>query len=97
MTREGFTENLATGQDLDDAHNLSFRTDWMGDINDTTSLRIFGQYSSVDRNGAAIRGIDDPSPGMRKLSQNTISKQELIENFNFVFGESKVDLNIYII
>ena len=77
MTREGFTENLATGQDLDDAHNLSFRTDWMVDINDTTSLRIFGQYSNVDRNGAAIRGIDDPSPGMRKLSQNTISKQEL--------------------
>ena len=77
MTREGFTENLATGQDLDDAHNLSFRTDWMVDINDTPSLRIFGQYSSVDRNGAAIRGIDDPSPGMRKLSQNTISKQEL--------------------
>ena len=77
MTREGFTENLATGQDLDDAHNLSFRTDWMVDISDTTSLRIFGQYSSVDRNGAAIRGIDDPSPGMRKLSQNTISKQEL--------------------
>jgi len=77
MTREGFTENLATGQDLDDAHNLSFRTDWMVDVNDTTSLRIFGQYSSVDRNGAAIRGIDDQSPGMRKLSQNTISKQEL--------------------
>ena len=77
MTREGFTENLATGQDLDDAHNLSFRTDWMIDVNDTTSLRIFGQYSSVDRNGAAIRGIDDQSPGMRKLSQNTISKQEL--------------------
>ncbi len=77
MTREGFTENLATGQDLDDAHNLSFRTDWMVDLNDTTSLRIFGQYSSVDRNGAAIRGIDDQSPGMRKLSQNTISKQEL--------------------
>ena len=77
MTREGFTENLATGQDLDDAHNLSFRTDWMVDLSDTTSLRIFGQYSSVDRNGAAIRGIDDQSPGMRKLSQNTISKQEL--------------------
>ena len=77
MTREGFTENLATGQDLDDAHNLNFRTDWLVDINDTTSLRIFGQYSSVDRNGAAIRGIDDQSPGMRKLSQNTISKQEL--------------------
>ena len=86
MTREGFTENLATGQDLDDAHNLSFRTDWMIDLNDTTSLRIFGQYSSVDRNGAAIRGIDDQSPGMRKLSQNTISKQELTSSvFAMIF------------
>ena len=86
MTREGFTENLATGQDLDDAHNLSFRTDWMIDMNDTTSLRIFGQYSSVDRNGAAIRGIDDQSPGMRKLSQNTISKQELTSSvFAMIF------------
>jgi iron complex outermembrane receptor protein len=86
MTREGFTENLATGQDLDDAHNLSFRTDWMIDVNDTTSLRIFGQYSSVDRNGAAIRGIDDQSPGMRKLSQNTISKQELTSSvFAMIF------------
>ena len=86
MTREGFTENLATGQDLDDAHNLSFRTDWMIDMNDTTSLRIFGQYSSVDRNGAAIRGIDDQSPGMHKLSQNTISKQELTSSvFAMIF------------
>ncbi len=86
MTREGFTENLATGQDLDDAHNLSFRTDWMIDVNDTTSLRIFGQYSSVDRNGSAIRGIDDQSPGMRKLSQNTISKQELTSSvFAMIF------------
>jgi len=86
MTREGFTENLATGQDLDDAHNLSFRTDWMIDVNDTTSLRIFGQYSSVDRNGAAIRGIDDQSPGKRKLSQNTISKQELTSSvFAMIF------------
>mgnify|MGYP001361752779 FL=1 len=86
MTREGFTKNLETGQDLDDAHNLSFRTDWMIDVNDTTSLRIFGQYSSVDRNGAAIRGIDDQSPGMRKLSQNTISKQELTSSvFAMIF------------
>ena len=91
MTREGFTENLATGQDLDDAHNLNFRTDWLVDINDTTSLRIFGQYSSVDRNGAAIRGIDDQSPGMRKLSQNTISKQELTSKVIAMIFETDLD------
>ncbi len=31
----------------------------------------------MDRNGAAIRGIDDQTPGMRKLSQDTISQHEL--------------------
>ena len=88
MTREGFTENLLTGQDLDDAHNLSFRTDWMIELSDASSLRIFGQYSNVDRNGAALRGIDDQSPGMRKLSQNTISKQELTSSVVAMIFES---------
>jgi len=76
-TREGFSKNIVTGQDLDDANNKSFRTDWMFDLNDTSSLRVFGQYFKVDRNGAAIRGIDDQTPGMRKLSQDTVSQHEL--------------------
>ena len=76
-TRDGFTENVFTGQDLDDANNKSVRTDWMFDLNDTSSLRVFGQYFKVDRNGAAIRGIDDQSSGMRKLSQDTISQHDL--------------------
>jgi len=88
MTREGFTENLLTGQDLDDAHNLSFRADFLIELNDTSSLRVFGQYANVDRNGAAIRGIDDQSPGMRKLSQNTISKQELTSSVVAMIFES---------
>ena len=49
----------------------------MFDLNDTSSLRVFGQYFKVDRNGAAIRGIDDQSSGMRKLSQDTISQHDL--------------------
>ena len=76
-TREGFSKNIVTGQDLDDANNKSFRTDWMFDLNDTSSLRVFGQYFKVDRNGAAIRGIDDQTPDMRKLSQDTVSQHEL--------------------
>ena len=43
-TRDGFTENVFTGQDLDDANNKSVRTDWMFDLNDTSSLRVFGQF-----------------------------------------------------
>ena len=76
-TRDGFTKNVYTGQDLDDDNSKSFRSDWMFDLNDTSSLRVFGQYFKVDRNGAAIRGIDDQSSSMRKLSQDTISQHEL--------------------
>jgi iron complex outermembrane receptor protein len=75
--REGFSKNTFTGQDLDDDSNISVRSDWMIELSDTSSLRFFGQYFDVDRNGAAIRGIDDQSSSMRKLSQDTISKQEL--------------------
>ena len=76
-TRDGFSKNVVTGQDLDDDNNKSFRTDWMFDLNDTSSLRVFGQYFKVDRNGAAMRGIDDQTSGMRKLSQDTVSQHEL--------------------
>ncbi|MDG1948822.1 MAG: TonB-dependent receptor plug domain-containing protein, partial [SAR86 cluster bacterium] len=75
--RDGFTENLVNGQDLDDANNISIRTDWFLELTDISSLRVFGQYFEVDRNGSAIRGIDDTSGKARKLSQDTISNHEL--------------------
>jgi iron complex outermembrane receptor protein len=66
--RNGFSNNVYTGQDLDDANNISVRSDWLFDLNDTSSLRVFGQYFDVDRNGSAMRGIDDPTVGKRNLS-----------------------------
>jgi iron complex outermembrane receptor protein len=75
--REGFSKNVVTGQDLDDSKNISLRSDWDIELSDTSSLRIFGQYFDVDRNGAALRGIDDQTSGMRNLAQDTISNQEL--------------------
>ena len=86
--RDGFTENTFTGQDLDDASNVSIRSDWMFELSDTSSLRVFGQYFDVDRNGAAIRGIDDQSSSMRKLSQNTVSNQELTSSVFALIYES---------
>ena len=47
-TRDGFSKNVVTGQDLDDDNNKSFRTDWMFDLNDTSCMRVFGQYYKVD-------------------------------------------------
>ena len=88
IEREGFTENLVTGQDLDDASSLSIRSDWIYEISDTASLRIFGQYFDSDRNGSAMKGKDDLSSDARKLSQDTMSKQELSSKIFAVIYES---------
>jgi iron complex outermembrane receptor protein len=88
IERDGFAENLITGQDLDDASSISIRSDWIYDISDTSSLRIFGQYFDSDRNGAAMKGKDDLSSDARKLSQDTISKQELSSKIFALIYES---------
>tara|TARA_B100000029_G_scaffold13645_1_gene14341 strand:- start:2645 stop:4978 length:2334 start_codon:yes stop_codon:yes gene_type:complete len=75
--RDGFSKNIFTGQDLDDASNINLRGDFLFELSDTSSLRLFGQHFEVDRNGSALRGIDDPTPDLRKLSQDTVSKHEL--------------------
>ena len=77
VNRDGFSKNVTNGQYLDDGDNVSIRSDWIFDINESTSLRIFGQYFNTDRNGAAMKGIDDPTLGARRLSQDTLSNQEL--------------------
>ena len=88
--RDGFSKNIVTGQDLDDASNISIRSDWIYELSDTSSVRIFGQYFDVDRNGAAMRGIDDrtSSSDIRKLSQDSLSKQELSSKVFAVIYES---------
>ena len=86
--RDGFSENVVTGQDLDDASNISLRSDWIFELSDTSSLRIFGQYFDSDRNGAAMRGIDDVNDSMRKLSQDSLSKQELTSKVIALIYES---------
>ena len=36
--QDGFSENLVTGQDLDDTNHTTLRSDWLFDISDTSSL-----------------------------------------------------------
>ncbi|MDB2474271.1 TonB-dependent receptor [Gammaproteobacteria bacterium] len=75
--RDGFTKNLVTGQDLDEASSLSLRSDWLLEIDDLSSLRAFGQYFKVDRNGSAMKGVDDVSSDPRELYQDSLSKHDL--------------------
>ena len=74
---EGFTENLVNGQDLDDTNHSTFRTDWLFDISDNSSLRLFAQFFEADNNGAAMKGLDDPTSNPRKLKQDSASVYEL--------------------
>ncbi|MDA0775746.1 MAG: TonB-dependent receptor [Proteobacteria bacterium] len=75
--RNGFSKNILNGQDLDDANHVSFRSDWFFDISDATSLRLFGQFFDADNNGAAMKGLDDPTPNPRRLAQDSASDYQL--------------------
>jgi iron complex outermembrane receptor protein len=89
VTQDGYTQNVYNGpsvtnpgetfvgKDMDNIDNLSFRTDWLWNATDTLSLRFLAQYFKGDSNGAGIKGIDDPTPGTRNLSQDTDSSYEL--------------------
>ena len=88
IERDGFSENLINGQDLDDASSVSIRSDWIYEISDASSLRFFAQYFDSDRNGAAMKGKDDLSSDARKLSQDSMSKQELSSKILALIYES---------
>jgi iron complex outermembrane receptor protein len=95
--RNGFSKNILNDQDLDDANHLSFRSDWLFDISDTASLRVFGQYFDANNNGAAMKGLDDPTPNPRELAQDSVSDYQLssevlaaILNIELGFADLKV-------
>ena len=75
--REGFADNIVNGQDLDDASHISFRSDWLFELGDTSNLRLFYQYFDADNNGAAMKGLDDQTPNPRKLAQDSMSDYQL--------------------
>jgi iron complex outermembrane receptor protein len=89
VTQDGYTQNVYNGpsvtepgetfvgKDMDNIDNLSMRTDWLWNATDTLSLRFLAQYFTGESNGAGIKGIDDPTPGNRNLSQDTDSSYEL--------------------
>ena len=87
--RYGFTDNIFNGQELDDADHLSFRSDWLFDPSDTSSIRVFAQYFDADNNGAAMKGFYDTTPDERELSQNTLSKYELESKVIGAIGEER--------
>ena len=76
-TRDGFTDNLTLDQDLDDANSLSARVRVLYEPSDNFRANFTAQYFDEDRNGAAQKGLLDPTPGARKLRQNSTAEYEL--------------------
>lgn len=87
---DGFSNNILNGQELDDANNLSFRSDWLWNINDTSSIRVFAQLFEEDSNGAAIKGIFDPTPDPRQLAQDTVSSYDLESEIYGLIAETDI-------
>ena len=75
--RDGFTENLSLGQDLDDANSLSMRVRLKYEPSDTFRANFMAQYYDEDRNGAAQKGLLDPTPDPRRLRQNSVTEHQL--------------------
>ena len=75
--RDGFTDNLTLGQDLDDANSMSARVRVLYEPSDNFRANFTAQYFDEDRNGAAQKGLLDRTPGARKLRQNSVAEYEL--------------------
>jgi len=76
-TRDGFTDNLTLGQDLDDANSTSARVRVLYAPSDTFRANFTAQIFDEDRNGAAQKGLLDPTPNARKLRQDSRADYEL--------------------
>ena len=76
-SRDGFTENLTNGQDLDDADSTSARVRLSYEPSDIFRANFMAQVFNEDRNGSAQKGIIDPTPDPRQLRQNSPTEHKL--------------------
>ncbi|MEM1110458.1 MAG: TonB-dependent receptor [Pseudomonadota bacterium] len=74
---DGFTDNIVNGQDLDDSDSLSARLRFRWEPSDTFRADLTAQYFEEDVNGAAQKGILDPTRDPRKLAQDSLGSYEL--------------------
>lgn len=75
--RDGFTDNLTLGQDLDDANSTSARVRVFYEPRDNFRANFTAQIFDEDRNGAAQKGLLDPTRDARELRQDSRADYEL--------------------
>lgn len=75
--RDGFTDNLSTGQDLDDADSISARVRVLYEPSDIFSANFTAQIFDENRNGSAQKGLLDSTPNPRELRQDSQTEHKL--------------------
>ena len=75
--RDGFTDNLSTGQDLDDADSISARVRFLYQPSDAFRANFTAQIFDENRNGSAQKGLLDTTTDPRKLRQNSKTEHKL--------------------
>ena len=80
VTAEKRSESL---QELDQADSISARARLLRAPTDNLRFNFTAQYYDENTNGAAQKGILDPTPGGRKLAQDWDNSYELAKTPNF--------------
>ena len=74
---DGFSKNVVLDQELDQADNISARARLLWEPADNLRFNFTAQYYDENTTGAAQKGIIDPTPGARRLAQNSENKYDL--------------------
>ncbi len=74
---DGFTDNIVLDQELDDADSISGRVRFLIEPSDTFRAHLTAQYYDEEVNGAAQKGLLDPTRDSRKLAQDSLAEYEL--------------------
>ena len=84
---DGYSQNIALDQELDDSNNVSARLRFLIQPADNFAVHLTGQYFSEDSNGSAQKGLLDPTPGARRLAQDSASNYELTSEIYSLVAE----------
>ena len=74
---DGFSENIVRNEQLDEADDLSARLRLLWMPADTVRINLTAMAFKEDTNGAAQKGILDPTPGVRRLAQDSANRYDL--------------------
>ena len=74
---DGYAKNIVRDEQLDEADDLSARLRLLWMPTDAVSVHFTALAFSEDTNGAAQKGILDPTPGVRDLAQDSRNRYDL--------------------